>query len=67
MKILVGNKSDAQTQRVVEESDGRKIANEYNVPFYECSCKSNVNIQKIFLEIANLINIHWEQEVRYFL
>jgi Rab family protein len=63
VKILVGNKSDAQTLRVVEESDGRKIANSYNVPFYECSCKSNVNIQEIFLEIANLINISWEQKV----
>ncbi len=66
MKILVGNKSDAQTQRVVEESEGQKIANSYNVPFYECSCKSNLNVQQIFLEIANLISIQWQQNVRYF-
>jgi Rab family protein len=62
----VGNKSDAQTQRVVEESEGQKIANSYNVPFYECSCKSNLNVQQIFLEIANLISIQWQQNVRYF-
>lgn len=66
MKILVGNKSDAQTQRVIDEDEARKLAEEYRVPFYECSCKSNVNIQQIFFEIAKLIDVHWKQRVSRF-
>jgi len=65
VKILVGNKSDAQTQRVINEEQAREIAETYSVPFYECSCKSNVNIQEIFLEMANLINMHYQQNVSY--
>ncbi|XP_073984530.1 RAS oncogene family member RabX4 [Rhodnius prolixus] len=55
VKVLAGNKCDATSQRVVDQEMGQKIAENYDIPFYEVSCKQNINIEKIFLTLARLI------------
>ncbi|KAK9504133.1 hypothetical protein O3M35_010536 [Rhynocoris fuscipes] len=55
VKVLAGNKCDATSQRVVDTEMGQKIAENYDIPFYEVSCKQNINIDKIFITLARLI------------
>ena len=46
--ILVGNKVDDEKNRAVSQSEGEKIADEYNLPFLECSAKSDINVTETF-------------------
>ena len=46
--ILVGNKVDDEKNRAVPQSEGKKIADEYNLPFLECSAKSDINVTETF-------------------
>ena len=46
--ILVGNKVDDEKNRAVPKSEGEKIADEYNLPFLECSAKSDINVTETF-------------------
>ena len=46
--ILVGNKVDDEKHRTVQQSEGEKIADEYNLPFLECSAKSDINVTETF-------------------
>ena len=46
--ILVGNKVDDEKHRTVHQSEGEKIADEYNLPFLECSAKSDINVTETF-------------------
>ncbi|CAH1405079.1 unnamed protein product [Nezara viridula] len=55
IKVLAGNKCDAVSQRMVEQDMGQKLAENYDIPFYEVSCKQNINIDKIFLTLARHI------------
>jgi len=51
-KILVGNKCDMVSERVVENARGQSLANEYNIKFFETSAKSNINVVEGFTAIA---------------
>ena len=53
-KILVACKSDA-TYRAVKEDQGRNLATEHNIPFFETSAKNNINVTEIFTFLANKI------------
>ncbi|XP_054162474.1 uncharacterized protein LOC128960425 [Oppia nitens] len=66
VKILVANKSDAQQLRVVDHESGLQLAQQYSVPFFECSCKSNINIHQIFHDITQLIHKQYEQQSEKF-
>ncbi|GIY26669.1 ras-related protein Rab-8A [Caerostris extrusa] len=55
VKVLVGNKCDSTNLRVVDQDQGRKVAESCDVPFFECSCKEDVNIDEIFLTVARMI------------
>ncbi len=46
--VLVGNKVDDEKNRAVPQSEGEKIADEYNLPFLECSAKSDINVTETF-------------------
>jgi len=46
--ILVGNKVDDERNRVVPKSEGEEIAKEFNLPFFECSAKSDINVTPVF-------------------
>ena len=46
--FLVGNKCD-KPNRVVAEEEGKKLAEEYNIEFYETSAKTGQNVKKFFI------------------
>ena len=37
-----------EKNRAVPQSEGEKIADEYNLPFLECSAKSDINVTETF-------------------
>jgi small GTP-binding protein len=46
-KVLVGNKCD-KPDRVVSEEDGRQLAEDYKMNFFETSAKTNQNVNEVF-------------------
>jgi len=55
LRVIIGNKCDMAEDRVIPTDRGKQIADEYNVPFYETSAKTNINVQKVFIDIATNI------------
>ena len=53
--ILIGNKSDLNDERVVSFEEGNQKAEEFGCPFYETSCKNGDNVNKCFIELAELV------------
>lgn len=51
--MLVGNKSDT-TDRVVQTSEGQRLADSFGIQFFETSAKADVNISKIFQVMGTL-------------
>lgn len=43
--VLVGNKCDILAERKVSLEDGKKLAEKYKIPFFECSAKTGYNIE----------------------
>ena len=46
-KVLVGNKCD-KPDRVVTEEEGKKLADDFNMNFFETSAKTNKNVSEVF-------------------
>ncbi len=46
--FLIGNKIDKSNERKVTKEQGEKLANEYNLPFFEASAKSGENVDEVF-------------------
>lgn len=54
--MLVGNKCECVSpQRAVVKERGIKIAENFDMPFFEVSCKHNINIEESFLSLARSI------------
>ena len=45
--VLVGNKCD-KPERIITEGEGKKLANDLNMKFFEASSKTNQNVNEIF-------------------
>lgn len=54
--ILVGNKSDLDSQREVSSSEGISLAQHWGCPFLETSAKSTNNVNEVFIEIVREMN-----------
>lgn len=52
MKIIIGNKSDLNENRVISFQQGQDLANKYSVPFIETSAKSDYCINDLFEKAA---------------
>ena len=46
--VLLGNKVDDEDHREVTKSDGRRLAEEYGIPFFEVSAFKNIKIQEVY-------------------
>lgn len=51
VKVLVGNKSDSE-KREVSPEEGRKLAKEMGVLFFETSAKENTNVSEMFVKVG---------------
>lgn len=54
-KILVGNKCDMLDEKVVSTEEGKKLAEEFNMEFWETSAKNDVNVEQSFHSIAKSV------------
>ncbi|XP_047980630.1 ras-related protein RABC1-like [Salvia hispanica] len=52
IKMLVGNKVDKDSERVVSKKEGIDFAREYGCLFIECSAKTRVNVEQCFEELV---------------
>lgn len=51
-RILIGNKCDMTTRRVIEYSAGKMLADEYGIRFLETSAKNSTNVDEAFISLA---------------
>ena len=51
-KILVGNKCDLDSQKMIDTSKGEKKAKELGVDFMETSAKNSTNVEECFMNIS---------------
>jgi len=54
-KMILGNKCDMDDKRQVPRERGETIAREHKIAFLETSAKSNINVEKAFLDLAQAI------------
>eukprot|EP00727_Mastigamoeba_balamuthi_P011411 m51a1_g6893 putative rab gtpase (214) ;mRNA; f:8764-10041 len=54
-KLLVGNKTDLTTERVVEASVAKEFAESMDIPYIETSAKSAYNVEEAFMMMARNI------------
>ncbi|XP_074870530.1 ras-related protein Rab-37 isoform X2 [Carettochelys insculpta] len=60
--MLLGNKADVSSERVIRTEDGESLAREYGVPFMETSAKTGMNVELAFLAIAKELKQRAEQQ-----
>ena len=53
--ILLGNKLDKEDVRVIKEEEGKELADEYKIKFFETSNKTGINIQEAGMALVNEI------------
>eukprot|EP01098_Paradermamoeba_levis_P012788 TRINITY_DN5671_c0_g1_i1.p1 TRINITY_DN5671_c0_g1~~TRINITY_DN5671_c0_g1_i1.p1 ORF type:complete len:258 (-),score=41.30 TRINITY_DN5671_c0_g1_i1:179-838(-) len=51
-KILVGNKSDLESERAVSIKEAQELAARLNIPFLESSAKASTNVHQIFEQLC---------------
>ncbi|XP_018321110.1 ras-related protein Rab-37-like isoform X1 [Agrilus planipennis] len=54
--MLIGNKCDCNSERLIRREDGDRLAREYNVAFMETSAKMGLNVDLAFMSIARELN-----------
>eukprot|EP00252_Welwitschia_mirabilis_P011706 TRINITY_DN26078_c0_g1_i1.p1 TRINITY_DN26078_c0_g1~~TRINITY_DN26078_c0_g1_i1.p1 ORF type:complete len:210 (+),score=42.83 TRINITY_DN26078_c0_g1_i1:378-1007(+) len=52
IKMLVGNKVDKESERVVTKKEGIALARQFGSLFLECSAKTRINVESCFEELV---------------
>lgn len=61
--VVVGNKCDSTSEkRQVSTERGEKLATEMGCHFFECSAKENINVDNVFVRIAEEVIRHMPVE-----
>ena len=60
--ILLGNKIDKENERIISTENGKNLANEYQIDFFETSNKTCINIQESITILINKILERREKE-----
>ena len=55
IKLIIGNKCDLESQRIISPEQGIQLAKEYDTLFYEVSAKENININESIYKISEKI------------
>ena len=58
IKYLIGNKIDLTEERKVTKEEGQKMANQYNMKYFETSAKSNTNVTESIEGLAKDIFVN---------
>ena len=53
--ILVGNKSDLETERQIKKEQGEKLSEQIGMKFFEVSAKDGTNVEEAFQVLVNEI------------
>ena len=53
--IIVGNKIDMEGERLVSVEEGMRLAEKYNIPFFEASAKTGHNVSEVFHAMGGLV------------
>ena len=51
-RVLIGNKCDMEDERKVSTEEGKALADEFGVKFFETSAKTSTNVEEAFFAIA---------------
>ena len=51
-KLLVGNKCDLTSKKVVDRTTAEEFAASLNIPFIETSAKADTNVEQAFMTMA---------------
>ena len=54
--FLIGNKIDKKEDRKIQTEQGAKLAEEFNLPYFEASAKSGENVDEIFKALYKKIS-----------
>jgi Ras-related protein Rab-8A len=54
-KILIGNKCDLETKKVIDTNQGAELAKEFGMSFYETSARTGFQVNETFFAIAKSI------------
>ena len=60
--VLIGNKIDLENERVVSKEEGEKLAEKYNIEFFECSAKNGTNVNEAFQYLVKMVFYVYEKE-----
>ena len=64
--ILVGNKCDLESKRIVTYEEGIELSKTYKIPFFEVSNKKGINIEESSLELIKQIIEKKEAQIKEF-
>jgi len=51
-KVIIGNKSDMTSKRIVDTNSAKDFADKLGIPFLETSAKNSTNVEQAFLTMA---------------
>ncbi|UJR16829.1 hypothetical protein I4U23_003728 [Adineta vaga] len=52
-RLLVGNKCDLTTQRIIDYDQAKNLADSFNIPYVEISVKNNTNLEQAFIKLIS--------------